>query len=222
MAGLVLTGMSGQQVEKITYPVTGGSDFLKYPFAGGMDAPQFSQADLNRDGMPDVFIFDRQGNTAIPFVSTFNEGVFGYEIQWEVLEHLPALQNWALMLDFNGDGVEDLFASTNEPGIQGIDVYRGREEDDKIAFRKMTFDIGDFDLLYFILDTGFTALYAAWIDIPAIADVDGDGDVDILSFDPGGSNLYWRMDLVRIRFCSIGKIPAGANSMRMRFPKTLN
>lgn len=193
--GVIYLNVSAQLVEKISFPVVGSSDFLEYPFAGGMDAPQFSQVDFNRDGIQDVFVFDRQGNTAIPFVSTFDEGVFGYKIQWDMLDSLPPLQNWALMLDFNGDGVEDLFASTNEPGVQGIDVYRGRVEDGKLAFRRMEFDLGPFDVLYFILGNGFTPLYAAWIDMPAITDVDGDGDVDVLSFDPGGSYLHYFKNL---------------------------
>ena len=192
---LMLPEVSAQQVEKISFPVVRNGDFMDYPFAGGMDAPQFSQVDFNRDGLQDVFVFDRQGNTAIPFVTTFHEGEFGYEIKWDMLEHFPTLQNWALMLDFNGDGVEDIFASTNEPGVQGIDVHRGRVEEGKLAFKLMTFDLGNFDVLYFKLGQGFTPLYAAWIDVPAIKDVDGDGDVDILSFDPGGSYLHYFKNL---------------------------
>jgi len=182
---------SAQQIRKTTVPVSNSTGPLDFPFAGGLDAPQFSAVDLNRDGLQDVFVFDRQGYTAIPFLTTFDEGVFGYAVDWDVLRNFPVLQQWALLLDFNQDGVEDLFASTSEPGVQGVDVYRGRIEDDRLAFRKMTFDIGDYDLLYFKLNSGFTPLYVAWIDYPVIRDIDSDGDVDILTFEPGGSYVHY-------------------------------
>lgn len=188
-------GVEAQEIRKMSFPATEFGRELKFPFAGGMDAPQFSQVDLNRDGLPDIFVFDRQGNTAIPFVTDFREGVFDYKIDWDVLEYFPKLQEWALLKDFNGDGIEDLFASTNEPGVQGVDVYRGRIENGKLAFDKMRFDHGVFDVLYFKLGNGFTPLYVAWIDIPAIVDVDGDGDMDILAFEPGGSYVHYFKNL---------------------------
>jgi hypothetical protein len=34
-------------------------------------------------------------------------------------------------------------------------------------------------------------LYASWDDIPAITDIDGDGDVDVLAYEPGGSYITY-------------------------------
>ena len=197
MAACTILGsiVYAQQIRKITAPVFRADKELKYPFAGGLDAPQFSAADLNRDGMQDLFVFDRQGYTSIPFITTFDGSEYGYEIDWDVLEHLPKLRQWALMYDFNGDDVDDLICSTQEPGVQGVDVYRGSEENNKIRFTRMAFDVGDFDVLYFKLAQGYTPLYVAWIDVPAIADVDGDGDTDILAFDPGGSYIHYFKNL---------------------------
>ena len=48
-----------QQFQRLTYPVTQNGQTLQYPFAGGLNAPQFSAADLNNDQIPDlVDVFD--------------------------------------------------------------------------------------------------------------------------------------------------------------------
>ncbi len=184
--------LASQQFVKTGYPVEQNGRDLSLAFAGGLDAPQFSQVDLNRDGIPDIFIFDRQGNAAIALIANIENGEVSYHLDWNVLEHLPRLHSWALFRDFNDDGIEDLFTSTAEIGVQGIDVHRGRDAGDKLRFEKMHFDHGPFDALYFKLPNGsFTPMYSAWIDIPAIVDVDGDGDLDILAFEPGGSYVHY-------------------------------
>jgi hypothetical protein len=196
MALLFVSSTSlAQSVTRRMYSVTQNGDTLQFAFAGGADAPQLSQADLNRDGILDIFLFDRAGNTAIPFIYEGPAGEANYSIQWDVLDSFPPLPLWALMRDFNQDGIEDIFASTHHPGVQGIDVFRGKEAGGKLAFDRMTFDLGPFDLLYIKIGNGFTPLYSAWGDVPAIEDVDGDGDLDILTFEPGGSFLAYHKNL---------------------------
>lgn len=185
------TNTNAQEVKRIMYPVTNGADTLKFGFAGGIDAPQLSHADLDRDGIQDIFLFDRSGNTMMPFIYKGPAGEVNYEIEWGVLDSFPPLPLWALMRDFNQDGIEDIFASTLHPGVQGVDVYRGRVEHGLLVYDRMTFDFGDYDLLYVDIGTSFTPLYSAWGDVPAIEDVDNDGDMDILTFEPGGSFLTY-------------------------------
>ena len=130
---------------------------------------------------------------SIPFVYKGPAGQANYEIDWSVIDSFPRPPLWVQLRDFNGDGIEDMFASTVELGIQGIDVYRGVDLGDKLGFRRMSFDIGSFDVLYIEVGGGFTPMYSAWTDVPAIEDVDGDGDLDILTFEPGGAFLsYYR------------------------------
>lgn len=187
--------MFAQGVTRKMYTVTDGGQPLQFAFAGGMDAPQLSHADLNRDGIQDIFLFDRAGNTIIPFIYNGPSGEVNYSIDWDVIDNFPPMPLWALMRDFNQDGIEDIFASTHHPGVQGVDVFRGKEVDGKLAFDLMTFDLGSFDLLYVKIGSNFTPLYSAWGDVPAIEDVDGDGDLDILTFEPGGTFLAYHKNL---------------------------
>src|ERR1051326_6298663 len=40
-----------------------------YAWAGGVNSPQFSEIDLNQDGILDLFVFDRTGNKIITFLN---------------------------------------------------------------------------------------------------------------------------------------------------------
>ena len=188
--GLTFT-VHAQQVERVMYDVFDGTDQFEYGFAGGMEAPQLSAADLDRDGTLDIYIYDRAGYTITPFVYTGSGSEVRYSIEWSVVDSFPDLSIWSLLRDFNGDGVEDIFAATSHIGVQGIDVYRGAVTDGKLTFKRMTFDLDDFDLLYVELGGSFTPMYSAWTDVPDINDVDGDGDLDILTFEPAGSFLTY-------------------------------
>ena len=43
-------------------PVQVENYFLANPWMGGLNAPQFSNIDVNGDGVKDLFVFDRQGD----------------------------------------------------------------------------------------------------------------------------------------------------------------
>ena len=55
-------------------------------FAGGLDAPQFSATDLNRDGAMDLYVFDRVGNVSIPMIYDGPDGVVNYSIDWSAID----------------------------------------------------------------------------------------------------------------------------------------
>ena len=97
------------------------------------------------------------------------------------------LAYWIILRDYNADGIMDLFAQAQGfEAAQGVVVFRGYYEDGHIAFERFPFDYA-IDIIPFELLNGTqTQLYVSNIDYPAIDDIDCDGDLDILTFNPSG------------------------------------
>ena len=175
-------------------PFSIGDQNLPSALAGGLSAPQFSLADLNFDSIPDLFIFDRSGNKVLPFVGRAGETA-RYDYTPELETDFPALESWALMRDFNHDSIVDIF-SFSTTGAPGIDVYLGKITGDHLTFEKMSFDNGINVLGYPTSSGAMTNIYVSAIDIPAIIDVDADGDLDVLSFQSEGTKVFYYRNLV--------------------------
>lgn len=168
----------------------GSSRTLKLPFSGGLDAPQFSECDLDMDGTLDLVVFDREGYRISTFI---NEGIanqisYSYAPEYEKL--FPKIIDWMLMLDYDADGKIDIFSAA--PG--GVRVYKNVSS----SSTGLKFELKENSLL---CDYGSitTNLYVEQQDIPAILDVDDDGDIDILTFsksiDTSGESIYWYKNL---------------------------
>lgn len=183
---------------------------LIMPWTGGYNAPQFSNIDFNRDGITDLISFDKQGDVLRSYVHLPATG--RWVQSWEYENIFPDLVDWVLIVDFDNDGVEDLFTSSSKIGIPGVTVYKGSYENDIWIFQKLRDRSKDY--LQIPAGSGLTNLYVSWDDIPAITDIDQDGDIDILAFEPGGSyisyyqnqsvELGWGMDSLRfdlVDFC---------------------
>lgn len=173
--------------ERIQIPVVINGRELALDWNGGYNAPQFSNIDLNRDGVTDLISFDRQGDILRTFIHLPASG--RWVMDWSYLPDFPKLVDWVLAADFNGDGVEDLFTSSSASGVAGVTVYKGAYDNGHWSFTQMR--DRDRDYLQVTAGGGLTNLYVSWDDIPAITDVDGDGDLDILVFEPGGSYITY-------------------------------
>ena len=55
--------------------------FQKYAWAGGMDYCQFSNIDLNYDGIQDLFVFDRSNNKVLTFLQLNPTGTSNFVYQ---------------------------------------------------------------------------------------------------------------------------------------------
>ena len=131
------------------------------PWAGGYNAPQFSNIDLNRDGITDLISFDRQGDKLIPYIHLPDSG--RWIIDWSYLSVFPAIVDWVLIMDYNHDGVEDIFTSSSEAGIPGISVYKGSFENGVWSFT-LQLDRGK-PYLQILSQGNLTNLYVSWDDI---------------------------------------------------------
>ncbi len=182
-----------QSLESYDFDIREDGQKLPLALAGGMNLPQFSEVDLDHDGIKDLFVFDKEGNALSAFKNLGVVGAIQYEYAPELLVHFPKLRKWSLMMDYNQDGAPDIFAYPSQLGIAGIEVHKGHWEGNRLAFEKLSFGQA-FDVLYYPSSTGnMVNLYVSSIDIPAVVDVDNDGDTDILTFaSNGGYVLYFR------------------------------
>lgn len=155
-------------------------DTLKFPFAGGLNSCQFNTIDLNLDGLIDLLVFDRHGNRLLPFCA--NPALQGsYLLIPELVEKLPVINQWVNFIDYNNDGKVDIFTYTTG----GIKVYKNTSETE-LKFSQITFP-------YLLSQQGnvLTNILVTGVDYPAIADLDKDGDMDILTFWGLGSFVEW-------------------------------
>ncbi|MEM9991915.1 MAG: VCBS repeat-containing protein [Bacteroidota bacterium] len=149
---------------------------------GGLSTPRISNVDLNNDGLLDVYVLDKYGNVQLTFLSDGTQ----YHFRPEYLAHFPVLKDWVLLRDYNQDGIMDIFAASNSgtPGTAGIEVHTGYYENQMLKFNKAYFPDKPFDMLHMNNTVG--QVYSSIVDIPAIDDIDCDGDLDIISFGVGG------------------------------------
>jgi hypothetical protein len=94
---------------------------LTNPFAGGLNAPQFSTCKLDNDGVEDLVVFDRTSSKLYTFIAkkdNTDKYFWQYAPQYESV--FPKISNWILLRDYNRDGKKDIFTFT--PG--GVKVYQ--------------------------------------------------------------------------------------------------
>ncbi len=157
--------------------------WLPFPWTGGMNACHFAAVDLDGDGKDDYIAFDRTGGRITCFSSDwqpFPVGAFT----------LPPLRSWVQSCDYDGDGRKDLFTFN---GISGISVYRNESFQDATGYR-LRFVLAEKGLPALMFGDA-TPVYCTDTDYPVIADIDGDGDLDLLNFwvpSSGDFLLYYR------------------------------
>lgn len=165
----------GQQVMPVMVTSPEG---LSYPWAwaGGLNSCQFGETDLNEDGIKDLVVFDRIGNRIMTFLKYDDApGEISYAWDNSFAGHFPPLSDWMIMADYDGDFMEDIF--TYSPGYAGIKVFRNASQQ----------GVPKFDLVVNPYLTSFQGggqvnILVTYADYPAIEDLDGDGDLDILTF----------------------------------------
>jgi Secretion system C-terminal sorting domain/FG-GAP-like repeat len=154
---------------------------LPNAFAGGLNAPQFSTCKLDNDGIEDLVVFDRTAQKISTFLAkqdNFGKYFWQYAPQYETA--FPKISNWILLIDYNRDGKKDIFTYTPS----GIKVFRNISTD-KLAFQLVA------DPVYSTGYSGKLNLYVNATDIPAIVDIDNDGDYDIVVFDSSGNFAFY-------------------------------
>ena len=164
-------------------PVFRQGEALPLAWEGGLNTVQVSALDANLDGIDDLFLYDRSSRK--PHILLRDEdGNFNYGHGY--LDALPPIRSWALMADYNCDGHADLFTYSLQQG--GVDIYRNTApETGELGFE---LEVSLLQSLYNFNGTGFnTNIFISSEDIPALADYDGDGDLDLYTFTLQGTTL---------------------------------
>ena len=175
--------LSAQNLQRVQIPVSQNGVLLQNAFAGGMNAPQFSYADLNNDGLKDLVVFDRVGEVWKTYLNNGSNSDMPYTFAPEYIKNMPKCTYWALLRDYNCDGIADMF--TNRPN--GVRVYRGFYQNNQLKFALRNDDVRYKDP-YTNFDTN---MYVNQIDIPHIGDMDNDGDTDVVVYSAGGSYVEY-------------------------------
>lgn len=199
-----MSGLYAQdKLDPFHCPVTWYGRDLDLAFLGGMNAPQWQMADLNNDGRLDLVMFDRAGDMLLPFLSKETSEGFTWLAAREYASNFPVFGSWFVMRDYNGDGISDLF-TFNTPAVPGFKAYKGRYQSDSLVFDPYLVPGNPANFFQYTLPNGSkTQIYVSQDDIPAFDDVDGDGDIDLITFDPGGGYAHY----YRNRALEFGKGP---------------
>lgn len=167
-------------------PVTVNSTVINNPWAGGLNNAQFSDFDFDFDGDLDLFVFDRSSNNIRVFLQEGTGINRHYEFLYNADQFFPAdIRYRCTLVDFDNDGRKDIFAY----GIGGLMVYRNVGN----AIDGLQWELFN-DLLYSEYPNGNSNLYVSSYDIPAIVDVDFDGDIDVLTFHISGQHVEYHQN----------------------------
>ncbi len=166
----ILKGHSQFSFEPDTsIPVSIDGNQLDLPWAGGLNSGQYQVMDLNNDNRDDLVIFDRTSGKILTYVNIENSR---YEYDSDYEHFFPEdVSNWIVLADYDCDGKKDLFTNA----LLGMKIYRN-VSDDLPAWELVA------DPLFTQGSSSRINLQINESDIPAINDLDGDGDLDILVF----------------------------------------
>lgn len=163
-----------------------GTTQIENPFWGGFNSPQFQHMDLNGDKLLDIIVFDRYDSKVMPFLRLQND-VFKYAPEYEAL--LPKGLYYYKTADINSDGKWDIFTLSESSNLL-IYINQTTAGSNKLKFNGLGpwYYRNQFDSSFFNL---YNPLSFSKFDMPEISDIDGDGDLDILSYDQG--NYTYRL-----------------------------
>lgn len=176
-------------VGRDTLTVYENNSVLRSAWAGGLNFCQFYKMDLNNDGKKDIVAFDKVNSFEYPtfrcFVNVSNPGEAKYRFDATYGKQFPAVDSWVFFYDYNNDGKEDLFTYV----LGGIKVFKNVSSSSSLAFQLEKFRLrSDFNPSGSPL---MGNIFSSPQSIPGFADIDNDGDVDILTFSSTGFKMEY-------------------------------
>lgn len=182
------------RVDTLPVRLTSSSPNLLNAWAGGLNACQFSAIDLNFDGVKDLVVFDRSGNRLKTFINAGITDSVRYVHAPQYESKFPIMHDWIKLIDYNCDGKEDIFTY----GLGAMVVYKNTSTvANGIQFEMVTNYLTS---LYPNNPPVNINIYSSAVDFPALADVDGDDDLDILTFTNLGTFVEYHKNMSKELF----------------------
>jgi len=181
--------------------VTQNGDTMPNPWAGGLNNSQFSEWNINNDGLMDLFVFDKDHASPRTFINTGKKGKGAYKHAPEYESRFPIMWSWALMVDYNKDGKQDLFTASDIGDIRVfLNTSTGSGATDvkfeQILFKSPYDSTKRVDYITTKFDNGsggwfYTNVFNLSSDIPGLIDIDYDGDLDIIAYGSSSNSVYY-------------------------------
>jgi hypothetical protein len=159
----------------------------KLAWAGGMNKPQFASVDLNQDGLSDILVFERgDGKRVKTFINNGTKGNPDYRYAPLYEANIPNISHYMLIQNFHPecDDIPDLL-NYGESGMGYCEGYYN--SNGQLSFKKSS------EIYYMNSQEYPTNPNVGSASLPAVVDVDNDGDMDILAYDGGSGgriNFY--------------------------------
>lgn len=190
---MVFSSLAQLPVARDTITVLENGYVLKMPWANGINFANISSMDINGDQKKDLIVFDRLNIYGVGrfrcFINTGISGQIKYKESWYHSYLFPQVANWAVFKDYNCDGKEDLFCYVNS----GIQVYKNTGSGGSIAFTLVkSMLLTDYNPAG---PSNVANIFASGVGVPGIIDIDGDGDLDILTFSPQGIYIQYHKNM---------------------------
>ena len=154
-------------------PVVINGDTLDFPWTGGFNSVIPAAIDLDGDNLMDLILLDRIGNRLTCFLNNGVSGTVSYRYAPEFTSRLPRLHDWVIAADADCDGDKDLFTYGNSA------IAYWRNDFSTASGLQFTLAVPQLSSWY---GTFFNPVFVSQVNVPAIVDVDGDSDLDIITF----------------------------------------
>ena len=167
--------------------VTENNIQFKNAWAGGINSAQFNEIDLDLDGTMDLVVFDKSGNKLIPYLNKNGKFIFApdYRNLFPVHKDGEDLHDWVIFADYNCDGKNDIYTYSSG----GFAIFKNT------STTSLSFSLVD---TLVRSDYGGPIplnIFISAVDIPAISDIDYDGDLDVLTFKITGGFIEYHKNL---------------------------
>lgn len=161
------------------YPYLIGTDTSYLGFAGGLHAPSFGSVDMDLDGLKDLVVKDARSDRAFVFTSEKKGDEVIYTRAIHLENKLPSLLGVFIFADVNYDGKMDIIT-----GNTVLDIFTNR------SGTEVVFEKTQGPLRYDAAGVRELVRYQSG-EQPTIADINGDGHMDILVFNNLGTRVLY-------------------------------